>query len=126
MRLADASAGGWGWLGGDERDGNVEPLIGRESDVAFIASFVAGISSAGNALLLVGEPGVDKSALLDEAAQLAEGRGFRVLRAAGVEFEADVGFSALNQLVHPLFEDFLTLELWQREALTTALGLGPG
>jgi DNA-binding CsgD family transcriptional regulator len=112
--------------GGSEREAGVEALIGRETDSHFIASFVAGISSAGGALLLFGEPGVGKSALLDEAGQRAEGCGYRVLRAAGVEFEADVGFSALNQLLQPLFENLDRLELWQREALTTALGLGPG
>ena len=40
-----------------------------------------------------------KSVLLDAAAQAAQARGFRLLRASGVEFVADVGYSGLNQLL---------------------------
>jgi DNA-binding CsgD family transcriptional regulator len=111
---------------GHDPEPSRETLIGRESDLQFLEALVERIGSAGQALLLRGEAGVGKSALLAEAARLADARGLRVLRAAGVEFEADVSFSALNQLLQPLFEDLESLDAWQREALTTALGLKPG
>ena len=60
--------------------------------------------------------------LLDSAANAAAARGFRVLRAAGVEFEADVGYSGLNQLL--LGEKFDRLDPAHRDALRAALGLG--
>jgi DNA-binding CsgD family transcriptional regulator len=112
--------------GGHEHEGGVKTLFGRVSDLQFLETLVEGIGSGNRTVLLCGEPGVGKSALLAEAARLAEARGLRVLRAAGVQFEADVSFSALNQLLQPLFEDLESLDTWQREALTTALGLRPG
>ena len=77
-------------------------------------------------LLLSGEPGVGKTALLDAAASEAAASGLRVLRAGGAEFEADISFSGLNQLLLPLLEDLSRLDGSLRDALSVALGFAEG
>ncbi|MGY0489370.1 AAA family ATPase [Streptomyces sp. WG-D5] len=99
-------------------------LVGRERDL----DRVLGVSGprGGDALLLTGDPGVGKSAVLDAVAAAAEGGGVRVLRAAGAQFEADVGYAALNQILLPLHGDLDRLDTPVREAMTVALGFGAG
>ena len=80
----------------------------------------------GGVLLLSGEPGVGKTALLDVAAAEAAASGLRVLRAGGVEFEADISFSGLNQLLLPMLEDLSRLDGSPRDALSVALGFTEG
>jgi DNA-binding CsgD family transcriptional regulator len=77
-------------------------------------------------LLLTGEAGVGKTALLDVAAAAAAADGARVLRAAGVEFEADVSFSGLHQILFPLLAEFDKLSALHKDALNVALGFGAG
>ncbi|WP_121715578.1 LuxR family transcriptional regulator [Streptomyces sp. E5N91] len=101
-------------------------LVGREADLESIHSFFGDSMARGAALLLTGEPGVGKSALLDAVAAAAAGRGICVLRAAGVQFEADIAYAGLNQLLVPLFEDFDSLDPVHQEALRVAVGIGGG
>src|SRR3712207_7733321 len=84
------------------------------------------MSSDGDALVLTGEPGVGKSALLWSAGRQASGSGALVLRGVGVEFEATLEFAALHQLLLPLLGALTALSRPHREALTVALGLGTG
>src|SRR4051794_5852947 len=79
-------------------------LVGRDADARLLRSFLEQAATGGAALLLTGEPGAGKSALLHATADEAEARGFTVLAAAGVEFEAEVGFAALNQLMLPVLD----------------------
>jgi DNA replication protein DnaC len=65
-------------------------LTGRDSDLDVVRAFLDDVSGSGAALLLTGEPGVGKTALLDAVHDSAIAADVRVLRAAGVEFEADV------------------------------------
>jgi DNA-binding CsgD family transcriptional regulator len=74
-------------------------------------------------LLIRGEPGIGKTALLDHAAVTSA--GLRVLRAAGVEFEAELPFSTLDQLLRPCYGLIDGLSGRQRDALRAGLGLGP-
>jgi hypothetical protein len=76
-----------------------EALIGRRGELAAIQAFVQRTRRDGQAVVLVGEPGVGKTLLLDAAANMAESAGARVLRASGVEFEAELSFSGLNQIL---------------------------
>jgi len=101
-------------------------LFGRDRDLGLIEAFIAGTSVDGGALLLFGEPGVGKTVLLDTAAAKAAAAGLRVVRAAGVEFEADLPFSGLHQLLLPLHEEFSKLNPAHRDALNAALGFGEG
>ena len=101
-------------------------LIGREVDLEVIASFIDRAALDGGALLVSGEAGVGKTALLEAAAEYAASRGVRVLRAAGAEFEADVSFAALNQLLYPLFDMIDALRPSHAQALRVSLGLDDG
>ncbi|MBB2940835.1 DNA-binding CsgD family transcriptional regulator/tetratricopeptide (TPR) repeat protein [Actinoplanes lutulentus] len=75
-------------------------------------------------LVLRGEAGAGKSALLDYLAGQAPAG--RVVRVAGVEPETDLAYSALQQLCAPLLEHLDGLPAPQREALATAFGLSAG
>ncbi|MFI9561412.1 AAA family ATPase [Nonomuraea endophytica] len=77
-------------------------MLGRAEEQDLIASFLDQAASGGRALVLVGEPGIGKSTLLDAASGMAAAAGRRVLRAEGVEFEAESAFSGLNQALLPL------------------------
>ena len=63
-------------------------LFGRGRELTLIAAFLDRARGAGEALLLTGEAGTGKTALLDAAAEMAAATGTRVLRASGAEFEA--------------------------------------
>lgn len=99
-------------------------LVGRERELSALRGFVAESTVDGAALLLSGEPGVGKSALLHTVADLAAEHGGRIIRGEGVEYETDVSFAGLHQLVDPLTDDLERLPLTSRTALRTALGIG--
>jgi DNA-binding CsgD family transcriptional regulator len=101
-------------------------LIGRESELELVRTFLGSSADDGGALLLSGEPGVGKTAILDAAAEFAVGAGTRSLRATGVEFEATVSFSGLGQLLLPLRSELGQLSATHRAALSVALDLGEG
>jgi DNA-binding CsgD family transcriptional regulator len=100
-------------------------LVGRDRELAVIRALVGDCAVHGRALLLSGEPGIGKSALLDVAEETAATAGLRVLRATGAESE-DVAFSGLNQLLLPLRAGLNGLGERQRNALNVALGFSDG
>jgi hypothetical protein len=112
--------------GGAPRSGSAERLIGRDREVGFLRSFVDQSASQGGALLLSGDAGVGKTVLLDAAAAHAAAAGMRVVRAAGAEFEADLSFAALNQVLYPLLGGLEQLSPLHGKALRVALGLRDG
>jgi DNA-binding CsgD family transcriptional regulator len=75
-------------------------------------------------LVLRGEAGVGKTALLDHVTEHAAPA--RVLRTAGAEPESEIAYSALQQLCAPLLDHLEALPQPQRDALSTAFGLGAG
>ena len=97
-------------------------LIGRETETAGLGELLnaARLGTSG-ALLLRGEAGIGKTALLEAAADAAE--GFLVLRATGIESEAELPYSALHQLLRPLQDRIERLAEPQARALSGALGL---
>lgn len=101
-----------------------QALFGRTRELTVIGSFVARACADGDALLALGDPGVGKTAILDEAARRAHDCGARVLWAGGIEFEAELSFGALHQVLHPLFPEFGRLLPVQKRALNAALGYG--
>jgi DNA-binding CsgD family transcriptional regulator len=101
-------------------------LVGRDTELATIHTLLAGADRHGGALMLVGEAGVGKTALLDAAVAEAGASGVRVLRASGVEFESEISFAALHQLLHPVLHHLADVPAEQRKALTAALALGGG
>ena len=76
------------------------------------------------ALVLRGEAGVGKTALLEYAVDSAG--DMRVVRATGVEPESELPFAALHQLCGPMLDCLERLPGPQREALRTAFGLTLG
>jgi DNA-binding CsgD family transcriptional regulator len=75
-------------------------------------------------LVLRGEAGVGKTALLDYLSELAS--GFRSVDVAGVESDMELAFAGLQQLCAPLMDRFDELPEPQREALAVAFGRGVG
>jgi predicted ATPase len=76
------------------------------------------------ALVVSGEAGVGKTALLDYLAGNAT--GCQVLRTAGYQSEMELAFAALHQLCVPLLDGLTRLSAPQRDALRVAFGMGPG
>jgi hypothetical protein len=101
-------------------------LIGRDRELEMLVRFGEQAAAEGGAFLLVGEAGAGKTALLDEAAAAAEEAGTQVLRAAGVEFEADLTYSGLHQVLLPVLGQVERLSAGHRDALNVALGYGEG
>ncbi|MFF3274205.1 AAA family ATPase [Streptomyces chrestomyceticus] len=104
-------------------------LVGRDAELARLFRTVDSrtadpAAEAGPVLVLTGDEGTGKSALLDAAARRAAVRGTRVLRACGTESEADLAFSALHQLLRPVRAEADALPPGQRAALHDALGTG--
>src|SRR4030081_1466449 len=75
-------------------------------------------------LVVCGEPGVGKTALLESA--IGSASGFRVVRAVGVESEMELAFAALQQLCAPMLDRLDRLPAPQQDALAVALGLRSG
>ena len=75
-------------------------------------------------LVVHGEPGVGKTALLEYA--LEAGQGYRVGRTSGVEAEMELPFAALQRLCAPFIEHAERLPQPQRDALGVAFGLNAG
>ncbi|GAA4206321.1 LuxR family transcriptional regulator [Microbispora amethystogenes] len=81
-------------------------------------------SGQSRALVLRGEAGVGKTALLDDLA--ARARGFRVVRVAGVQSEMELAFAGLHQLCAPMTDGLARLPSPQAGALRAACGLSAG
>jgi DNA-binding CsgD family transcriptional regulator len=75
-------------------------------------------------LVISGEAGIGKTALLDEA--VASASGYHVARATGVESEMEVPFAGLHQLCAPMLDRLALLPDPQRDAMRTAFGLATG
>ena len=103
-----------------------EHLIGRDAELAAIREAVASAVGGGGVLLLRGEAGVGKSALLADAAVTAAAAGTRVLRVTGVRTEAHLPFAGLHQLLRPLLGGLDGLPPPQRTAIGAAFGLADG
>ena len=77
-------------------------------------------------LMLSGEAGVGKTALLEYAIASASASALTVVRVAGIESEMELAFAALQQLCGPMLDRLERVPARQRDALETAFGLGPG
>jgi DNA-binding CsgD family transcriptional regulator len=100
-------------------------LRGRNGEVSVLAGLVAAVRAGQSRVLVVrGEPGVGKTALLDELAGQAQ--GCRVVRAAGVQSEMEFAFAGLHQLLAPMLNWVERLPVPQRDALRTVFGISAG
>lgn len=102
-----------------------ERLLGRQAERAVLDRLLRTAQEGHGAVLVMhGDPGVGKTALLEYAVEAGE--GFHVTRAAGVEGEMELPFAALQQLCSPSLGLLATLPDPQRDALEVALGLSTG
>src|SRR3954454_5678283 len=99
------------------------PLYGREPEMDAFDALLEGLESHGAAVIVRGEAGIGKSALLDAVALRGQLRGMAVLRATGVPSEADLPFAGLHQLLHARMADLGRLPVPQRIALESAFGM---
>ena len=102
-------------------------LTDRRSERAAFGQLVEAVRAGeSRALVVRGEPGVGKTALLDHLAGQASGSGCRVARATGVQSEMELAFAGLHQLCAPMLDRAERLPVPQRDALSTVLGLAAG
>ncbi|WP_040742671.1 ATP-binding protein, partial [Nocardia tenerifensis] len=100
-------------------------LVGRSEETArLLALLHEARESRGGAVVLLGEAGIGKSALLDHLAKASS--GFLVMRASGAEFETELPYSALHQLCAPVLEHLDALPGRHRTALRIAFGMQTG
>src|ERR1700730_2980416 len=100
-------------------------LVGRRSERGVLEVLVDGVrSGTSRSLVVCGEPGVGKTALLDYLVEHAA--GLRVVRAAGVQAEVELPFGGFHQLLAPLLDRLEGLPDPQRDALWAAFGVSSG
>ncbi|MGI5135322.1 helix-turn-helix transcriptional regulator [Streptomyces sp. CA-106110] len=99
-------------------------MVGRERERELLSEFVA--ASGGRALVLRGDAGVGKSALLDHVVELAAVEEHRVIRAAGVEAESELPFAGLHQFLYPLLSYIDRLDETHRGVFDIVFGRGKG
>ena len=100
-------------------------LYGRDAERAEIGRLLeAARDSTSGVLVLLGEPGIGKTALLQDARDRAG--DMQILTARGIESEAELPFAALDQLIRPALSHLDELPPPQAAALRRALGLQDG
>jgi DNA-binding CsgD family transcriptional regulator len=100
-------------------------LCGRAAETERLETLLDGArASHSGVLVLLGEAGVGKSALLDDARRRAD--GLQVLVCRGIESEARLPFAALHQLLRPVLEHVEAIPPVQARALRAALGMESG
>ena len=105
--------------------GRATELAGRRSECGKLDDLIHAVQAGqSRSLVLVGEPGVGKTALLDYVA--GQTPACRLVRAAGVQSEMELAFAGLQQLCAPMLDHLDNLPGPQRDALRTAFGLSAG
>jgi DNA-binding CsgD family transcriptional regulator len=100
-------------------------LRGRRSESKALDRLLAAARDDRSGVVVVrGDAGVGKTALLDYLAERAE--GFRIARAVGIESEMELAYAGLHQLCAPLLDGLEDLPAPQRDALSTAFGISAG
>ncbi len=100
-------------------------LLDRRGERAAVDRVLDQARAGSSAVLVVrGEPGIGKTALLDYA--VGRALGFRVVRAWGVESEMELAFAGLHQLCVPMLGRLEQLPGPQRDALAVAFGMREG
>jgi hypothetical protein len=109
------------------RRGRATGLTNRHAECGALDRLVDGVRAGeSRALVVRGDPGVGKTALMGYLASRAVSQGCRVERAAGVQSEMELAFAGLHQLCAPMLDRAERLPEPQRDALCTALGVAAG
>ncbi|HKP98804.1 MAG TPA: AAA family ATPase, partial [Actinomycetes bacterium] len=105
--------------------GDAGRLRGRRRECDLLDQLLDPVHAGDSRVLVVrGEPGVGKTALLDYLVEHAS--GCRVANAAGVESEMELVYAGLHQLLTPMLDRLERLPAPQADALRTAFGVSPG
>src|SRR4051812_43657882 len=100
-------------------------FLDRTSEREVLDRLLAQVREGESAVLVIrGEAGIGKTALLRYTARLAS--GFRVAQVTGVEAEMELPFAGIHQLCTPVLDQLDALPQPQRDALNVALGLASG
>src|SRR6516162_4908462 len=100
-------------------------IVGRAKELAQLERLLAELRARrGRALVLHGEAGIGKTALLQALGERC-GSEVTLLRAGGVEAEAELAFSALSDLLAPVHAELAALPVPQAAALGAALAIAP-
>jgi DNA-binding CsgD family transcriptional regulator len=100
-------------------------LRGRAAECETLRGMISTVQSGSHQVLVLrGEAGVGKTALLGHVSEL--GSDFRCIQVAGVQSDMELAFAGLQQLCAPLMDRFDELPQPQREALNVAFGRGVG
>src|SRR3954452_10377212 len=106
-------------------EGPAEGLHGRRVEREALERLLDAVRGGqSRVLVMTGEPGVGKTALLESA--IGSASGVRVMRAGGVESEMELAFAALQQLCAPMLDRLDRLPAPQQDALRVAFGLRAG
>ena len=98
-------------------------LVGRDREIDAIELLFDRAGGPERGLIIRGEPGIGKSALLIEASRRAKERGMLVLKTTGVQSEARLPFAGLHQLLWPVHAQIDLLPAPQRQAMLAAFGI---
>ena len=99
-------------------------LLGRADELARVQALLdAARDGSGGALVVTGDPGIGKTALLTAAVAAAD--GFCHLSTVGIESEAVLGCAGLLDLLSPLRRRLTDIPPAPADALTAVLGWGP-
>ena len=102
-------------------------LVGRSVEREALGALLARAADGfGGALVLRGEAGVGKTALLDETVAAAAAGGMRTVRVAGLEAEAQLRYAAMHRFLLPFADRLERLPVPQRDALRSTFGLVAG
>ncbi len=99
------------------------PLVGRDVELSLLRGLVDPSPVPSRVLVVIGDAGMGKSALLAYMAQRARSAGSRVLAVTGRESETNLPFAALHQLLRSVVDGTVDLPARQSMALRGALGL---
>jgi DNA-binding CsgD family transcriptional regulator/tetratricopeptide (TPR) repeat protein len=116
-----------GMLGPADYSGSAKlpSLYGRRRECAVLDELLDQVRGGrGTVLVLRGEAGVGKTALLEYVT--ARARGCRLARVTGVQSEMELAFAGLHQLCAPMLSRAESVPVPQREALRTAFGMAAG
>ena len=109
----------------DSPRGRAAELTGRRRECDVLARLIDAVRAGeSRALVVRGEPGVGKTALLEYLVERTS--GCRVVRAAGVQSEMELAFAGLHQLLAPMLDRVERLPGPQGDALQMAFGVGSG
>jgi DNA-binding CsgD family transcriptional regulator/tetratricopeptide (TPR) repeat protein len=101
-------------------------LLGRDPELERLFGLIEWIEVGGGALVVRGEAGIGKSALVAAASDRARRQGATVVTTTGTQFEARLAFAGLHRLLRQFLGSLERLPGPQRSALETAFGMAEG